>query len=394
MSGGPSRQRVLIIVPAWNEQDAITGTIREIRSVVPDADLLVIDDGSVDRTAQRAREAGATVCPLPFNLGVGGAMRTGYRYALRHGYDAAVQIDADGQHDPRYLARLLERLDGPGKADIVVGARFATPDDPYKVRGPRRWAMVLLAWVLSRLAHTRLTDVTSGFRVSNRRAISVFATHYPAEYLGDTVESLVIAARAGLRDHAGAGHHAGPHGGACLALPAQGHRLPLPRHRGAAARAGARLALPARGGHLRGGAHRHRDRGGRPMSGVTILGLAGSIIILLALFEMMRRHRLREKYALIWALVALAIVTVAAFPSLLIRASEAIGLEVPANLLFFVASMVIMVLTLQHSSELGRLEERTRTLAEEIALLRLEIDEHRHAGGGVRPVEPTDERRE
>src|SRR5690606_23366095 len=101
---------------------------------------------------------------------------------------------ADGQHDPRFLPRLLGRLDG---ADIVVGARFATPDDPYRVRGPRRWAMVLLAHVLSRLAHTRLTDVTSGFRVSNRRAISVFATHYPAEYLGDTVESLVIASRAG-----------------------------------------------------------------------------------------------------------------------------------------------------------------------------------------------------
>jgi glycosyltransferase involved in cell wall biosynthesis len=189
-----SGERVLIIVPAWNEQDAIGGTIAEIRECVPHADLLVIDDGSHDLTAQRARAAGATVCPLPFNLGVGGAMRTGYRYALRHGYHAAVQIDADGQHDPRYLARLLDQL---GTADVVIGARFATPDDPYKVRGPRRWAMVLLARVLSRLAHTRLTDVTSGFRVSNRRAISVFATHYPAEYLGDTVESLVIAARAG-----------------------------------------------------------------------------------------------------------------------------------------------------------------------------------------------------
>ncbi|MDR7255343.1 glycosyltransferase involved in cell wall biosynthesis [Nocardioides sp. BE266] len=186
--------RVLIIVPAWNEQDAIVGTVNEIRECVPDADLLVIDDGSSDHTAARAREAGAIVCPLPFNLGVGGAMRTGYRYALRHGYDVAVQIDADGQHDPRYLAGLLEALDS---ADVVIGARFATRDDPYKVRGPRRWAMVMLAWVLSHLAHTRLTDVTSGFRVSNRRAISVFATHYPAEYLGDTVESLVIAARAG-----------------------------------------------------------------------------------------------------------------------------------------------------------------------------------------------------
>ena len=189
-----SGDRVLIIVPAWNEQDAITGTIQEIRACVPDADLLVIDDGSSDHTAARARAAGATVCPLPFNLGVGGAMRTGYRYALRHGYDAAVQIDADGQHDPRYVPDLLQQLDS---ADVVIGARFATPGDPYKVRGPRRWAMVMLAWVLSRLAHARLTDVTSGFRVSNRRAIAVFATHYPAEYLGDTVESLVIVARAG-----------------------------------------------------------------------------------------------------------------------------------------------------------------------------------------------------
>jgi hypothetical protein len=176
-------------------------------------------------------------------------------------------------------------------------------------------------------------------------------------------------------------------------LPRQGRDLPLPSDRRARPGPGARLAGPDRGRRHQGGAgvpdgrragerpdappgrdhhhvhHRPRPRGA-PVSGVTILGLAGSIIILLALFEMMRRHRLREKYALIWALVALAIITVAAFPSLLIRTSEAIGLEVPANLLFFAASMVIMVLTLQHSSELGRLEERTRTLAEEVALLK------------------------
>lgn len=131
------------------------------------------------------------------------------------------------------------------------------------------------------------------------------------------------------------------------------------------------------------------------MSGITILGLAGSIIILLALFEMMRRHRLREKYALIWALVALGIITVAAFPSLLVNASQALGLEVPTNLLFFVASMVIMILTLQHSSELGRLEERTRTLAEEIALLRVELDQSRvrHDSGTIQATapEPRDE---
>ena len=184
--------RVLVIVPAWNEQACIAATVREIRERVPDADLLVVDDGSGDNTAREARRAGARVLHLPFNLGVGGAMRAGYRWAHAEGYDVAVQIDADGQHDPSYVAPVVAAL---ADSDIVIGARFADPDDPYRVRGPRRWAMYLLAAVLSRLAGTRLTDVTSGFRACNRRAMLVFAQHYPAEYLGDTVESLVIARR-------------------------------------------------------------------------------------------------------------------------------------------------------------------------------------------------------
>jgi glycosyltransferase involved in cell wall biosynthesis len=188
------RPRVLVIVPAWNERDSVGATVREIGLSNPDVDILVVDDGSGDDTADQAADAGAEVCRLPFNLGVGGAMRTGYRYALRHNYDVAVQIDADGQHDPRYLTAMVARLED---ADIVIGARFAREGDPYVVRGPRRWAMVMLAKVISRLAHTPLTDVTSGFRVSGKRAIAVFAAHYPAEYLGDTVESLVIAIRTG-----------------------------------------------------------------------------------------------------------------------------------------------------------------------------------------------------
>src|SRR4051794_728957 len=194
MPGPRTPHRVLVIVPAWNEQDSVGATVREIQQANPEVDILVVDDGSGDGTAEQAVAAGAQVCRLPFNLGVGGAMRTGYRYALRHGYDAAVQIDADGQHDPRYLPALIARLED---ADIVIGARFARAGDPYVVRGPRRWAMVMLARVLSRLSHARLTDVTSGFRASDRRAIAVFASHYPAEYLGDTVESLVIAMRTG-----------------------------------------------------------------------------------------------------------------------------------------------------------------------------------------------------
>lgn len=201
MPPGPPRlqPRVLVIIPAWNEQDSVAATIAEVRRTNPEADLLVVDDGSSDRTASTAAEAGALVCRLPYNLGVGGAMRAGYRYAIRGGYDVAVQIDADGQHDPTYLPVLLEQLrvgDG-GTADLVIGARFAGEGDPYKVSLLRRLAMKLLAGTLSRMARTRLTDVTSGFRVANRRAIGVFAAHYPAEYLGDTVESMVIAIRAG-----------------------------------------------------------------------------------------------------------------------------------------------------------------------------------------------------
>jgi glycosyltransferase involved in cell wall biosynthesis len=187
--------RVLVVVPAWNEQDSVACVVAEVRQVDPRFDVLVVDDGSGDDTSAAAARAGAAVCRLPFNLGVGGAMRTGYRYAMREGYDVVVQVDADGQHDASYIPLLVEALT---EADVVVGARFAG-EGTYAARGPRRWAMRLLSTVLSRLARQRLSDVTSGFRAVNRRGIRLFATHYPSEYLGDTVESLVIAVRTGCR---------------------------------------------------------------------------------------------------------------------------------------------------------------------------------------------------
>jgi len=188
-------KRVLIIMPAWNEADSIADVITEVRGELPDVDVLVVDDGSSDDTATRAQAAGAHVTRLPFNLGVGGAMRTGYRYALEHDYDVAIQVDADGQHDPRYVPKLVDALD---EADIVIGARFAGVGD-YTVRGPRRWAMRMLSFVISRVAKTKLTDTTSGFRACNRSLIELFARWYPAEYLGDTVETLVRIARQGHR---------------------------------------------------------------------------------------------------------------------------------------------------------------------------------------------------
>jgi glycosyltransferase involved in cell wall biosynthesis len=133
------------------------------------------------------------VMRLPFNLGVGGAMRAGYRYGHDRGFAAVVQVDADGQHDAAEIDQLLAVPD----ADVVIGSRFGGRGD-YEVRGPRRWAMRLLSRTLSGIVGTAVTDPTSGFRLVHRRAVALFAEHYPEEYLGDTVEALVVAHRAGL----------------------------------------------------------------------------------------------------------------------------------------------------------------------------------------------------
>jgi len=182
----------LVVMPAFNEQEVVGNVVREVLSVLPGVTCLVVDDGSTDDTARVAVNAGALVARLPFNLGVGGAMRVGFRYAIDHGFANVVQIDADGQHDPAGVPSLLAELES---ADLVLGARFAGVGD-YVVAGPRRWAMIVLSSFISRAAGTRLTDTTSGFRATGPRAVRLFAQHYPAEYLGDTIESLVIAARA------------------------------------------------------------------------------------------------------------------------------------------------------------------------------------------------------
>ena len=180
----------LAIMPAWNEAAVIGPVIEEVRRVAGDkVDVLVVSDGSTDATAQIAHDAGAAVLDLPLNLGVGGAMRAGYLYAI--------QLDADGQHDPTEIDALFAAAEAED-ADLVIGARFAGKGD-YKVRGPRQWAMKLLSVILSRVCGTRLTDTTSGFKLANRRTIQLFAHEYPAEYLGDTIEALVIAKRSGLR---------------------------------------------------------------------------------------------------------------------------------------------------------------------------------------------------
>jgi glycosyltransferase involved in cell wall biosynthesis len=186
----------IAIVPALNEAATIGRVIQEIRDVDPGFEILVVDDGSDDGTGAIAEAAGARVLRLPFNLGIGGAVQTGYRYALANGFEIAVQVDGDGQHDSSQLPIILEPLMA-GDADIVIGSRFAGAGS-YRAAPVRRLGMHLFAGVVSLIVRQTLTDTSSSFRAVNRRSISLFAADYPHGFL-ETVEATVLAGKYRLR---------------------------------------------------------------------------------------------------------------------------------------------------------------------------------------------------
>lgn len=185
--------RLLVVVPALNEEETIGAVVRDARAQLA-CDVVVIDDGSSDRTGVRATSAGATVLRLPYNLGVGGALRTALRYAADQGYNRVVQLDGDGQHDASEAKPLLARLEDG--YDLVVGSRFQAG---YELGRSRRVMMRLLSRIVSRRLGGPITDTTSGFRAMGPEAIALFSRHYPVDYLSDTVEALLLAGSAGLR---------------------------------------------------------------------------------------------------------------------------------------------------------------------------------------------------
>jgi glycosyltransferase involved in cell wall biosynthesis len=187
--------RTLVIIPAWNEEAALPSTLAELAGTRSDLDVLVVSDGSTDRTAAVARSARVAVVELPFNLGIGGALQTGFRYAVRHGYDRAVQFDADGQHDPAEIATLLDVLDDG--ADLVIGSRFGEGTVEYRVGPVRHGAMRILRFTLNAMTRQSFSDTSSGFRAFDRAALDLFAATYPVEFM-DSTESLLQACRAGL----------------------------------------------------------------------------------------------------------------------------------------------------------------------------------------------------
>ena len=189
-------QKVLIMIPAFNESAVIHQLVLEIKKLRPHDTILVINDCSTDRTKQEAESAGAATVSLPFNLGIGGAVQTGYQIACRENFDAAVQIDGDAQHDPAYLEKVLQPVLS-GELDLCVGSRFLFPDSHFKSTAARRIGIRFFAWLLSWLTKIPLTDPTSGFRAAGKSLIKTFAQYYPVDF--PEPETIQIAKRMNAR---------------------------------------------------------------------------------------------------------------------------------------------------------------------------------------------------
>ena len=189
------KAKVLVIVPAHNEELNLVATLKELESNAPFADVLVVDDFSSDKTILVAEQNGAKVVRLPFNLGIGGAVQTGYKYAIYNGYDIAVQGDADGQHNTSCLLNLINLL-LENKADIVIGSRYLN-ENPLRVSLIRDVGIRYFSWLTSKVIGKKITDCTSGFRAINKKALTYFSENYPVDF--PDAEALILAYKAGLR---------------------------------------------------------------------------------------------------------------------------------------------------------------------------------------------------
>ncbi len=188
--------RIVAVVPAYNESGAVGRVVDEIRAVSPQTEVVVVDDASTDDTAAVAEARGATVLRLPFNVGIGGAVQTGFRYALEQEFERAIRLDGDGQHDASEIPKLLEPLER-GEADLVIGSRFVDDDASYRPPFARRLGIRVFARLVSLLGGQRVTDTTSGFIALDRAGIELFAREYPHDY--PEVEATLVALRSGLR---------------------------------------------------------------------------------------------------------------------------------------------------------------------------------------------------
>ena len=354
--------RLVAVVPAFDEEGAIGAVVAEIAAFDPAIDVVVVDDGSADATAAAAARAGATVVSLPFNLGIGAAVQTGFRWALEQDYDIAVRLDGDGQHDPAELPKLLAPLER-GEADVVTGSRFRGEDDGDAYRPPlgRRLGITWFARLVSLLSGQRVTDTTSGFQALNRERDRALRTGLP--------ERLPRGRGDGARAQA-----------------------PAPARRGARAHARARARLlldhvPALGVLRDQGDARAVRRDGqavrRPLGGsaavtpvrISIAAAIGSVILILIVLELIRGRRLKERYALLWLVTGLVLLVLSAWRGGLNTIAGWLGVSgYPPAILFAAAIMFVIAVLLHYSTVLSKLTDDNVLLAQEVALLRARLD--------------------
>ena len=363
-----NRRACLAVVPAYNESATVGGVVAALHREAPQIDVVVIDDGSTDKTGECAERAGARILRLPFNIGIGGAVQAGFKFAHENDYDYMVQVDGDGQHDPAEIASLFDAMERSGSADMICGSRFLTatgyviPDQPADGHPPLR---------LSPLAflRQRVTDPTSGFRLYNRRAIALFARDYPHDY--PEVEAVLML------------HH---------------HRLTMQeipvrmfqRGGGVSSISSGKsfyymvkvllalfVGLGARATGSRAGRRRPRSRGaGHLMDNrLQVVAILGALALLLIVLEMVRRRRLMERYALLWLFSAFVILGLAVWQDALNVLARQMGIISAPNALFFVAVGFILLLLLHFSAAMSRLTDQSKVLAQRQAMLEQRLRE-------------------
>ena len=352
--------RIVAIVPAYNEAGAIGVVVDAIRATSPRFDVVVIDDGSHDDTASIARAHGAAVVSLPYNIGIGGAVQTGFMYALERGYETAVRLDGDGQHDPGELEKLLGPIER-GEADIVTGSRFVEGAGEYRPPLARRIGIIWFARIVSLLTRQRVTDTTSGLsgaQPRRHRALRRRLSERLPRGRGDRARlQAPPASDRGAGDDAGAGDGA---------LVDHVHPLDLLRAEGDA-------------GTVHGdGAEVHRaERGGgalvTPVK-ISIAAAIASLLLILIVLELIRGRRLKERYALLWLVTGVVLLVLSAWRGGLNTIAGWLGVETyPPAILFAVATLFIIIVLLHYSTVLSQLDDQSTVLAQRLSLLEEDV---------------------
>ena len=377
--------RNLAIVPAHNEAEAIVATITAIGRWAPDFDVLVVDDGSTDATAERASQAGAAVLRLPFNLGIGGAMQSGYMYAASTATRSPCRSTATASTTPATSTSCSRGCEGDPGLNMVTGSRFLESEaGGHRSSAARRVGIRVFARVVSLITGQRVTDPTSGFRMTDRRGIELFARDYPHDY--PEVEAILLMHAHRLRsceipvvmrprltgvvgdllDAVGLLHGEGAARGVRGAVP-RAARVEPARPQSVAVR----RALVT---HEHAVAARDPARRG---------DCSGGLICLL-IFELVRRKRLMERYAILWLVAGVTVLVLALWQGLLTTLSHAAGIYYPPSALFAVAFLFVLVMLVHFSMAVSRLSDQNKVLAQRLALLQQQLEREQEAGAARR----------